>query len=357
MFNSNSYNFGSQQGHATLHRETTEDLSKMYTTLYDMEDPAQQQEYTMLQQQSQQIFQHSFTDVFMSPASPASDCFSSSSSTSSGSPSPFAAMIRSMDVGEADDLAECFNITIEDLLSGDSIVFDYPEGLNGSPEDFDLFEPQEQSTITSDMHSPYHHNHHNDQRLSTSGGPMRSGSMSPIMNSSPYTAAHKKINKEEEASMISLLQAHLNPKSAEHFSSIPNSPAMASTNSPSASTCPSPELTSISPSATTSTTIDSDGMTIIKNEDGSIMVYNPTTATMTFRCELCPNESFGRVHDLKRHQVSKHKEATWPCEFCHRPFARRDALLRHYTVKAQREDGVHPTAFETEKLLQARANA
>ncbi|KAF9382871.1 hypothetical protein CPB97_006889 [Podila verticillata] len=100
-----------------------------------------------------------------------------------------------------------------------------------------------------------------------------------------------------------------------------------------------------------------EGMTVVRNEDGSIMVYNPITDAMTFRCELCPLESFGRIHDLKRHQTSKHQEMTWPCDFCHRPFVRRDALLRHYTVKAARDDGIHPASHEVEKLLEARARA
>ncbi|KAG0087576.1 hypothetical protein BGZ92_007223 [Podila epicladia] len=100
-----------------------------------------------------------------------------------------------------------------------------------------------------------------------------------------------------------------------------------------------------------------EGMTVVRNEDGSIMVYNPATDAMTFRCELCPLESFGRIHDLKMHQTSKHQEMTWPCDFCHRPFVRRDALLRHYTVKAARDDGIHPASHEVEKLLEARARA
>ncbi|KAI8606148.1 hypothetical protein EDD21DRAFT_361813 [Dissophora ornata] len=98
-------------------------------------------------------------------------------------------------------------------------------------------------------------------------------------------------------------------------------------------------------------------MTVVRNEEGAIMAYNPMTDSMTFRCELCPGESFGRIHDLKRHQTSKHQEMTWPCDFCHRPFVRRDALLRHYTVKSARDDGLHPAAHEVEKLLAARARA
>jgi hypothetical protein len=76
-----------------------------------------------------------------------------------------------------------------------------------------------------------------------------------------------------------------------------------------------------------------------------------------YRCELCPGERFGRVHDLKRHQISKHNEMTWPCDFCHRPFVRRDALLRHYSVKANRRDGVHPTADDMNRLQEAKARA
>ncbi|KAF9087074.1 hypothetical protein BGX29_001054 [Mortierella sp. GBA35] len=76
-----------------------------------------------------------------------------------------------------------------------------------------------------------------------------------------------------------------------------------------------------------------------------------------YLCEFCPKERFGRVHDLKRHQISKHNERTWPCDFCHRPFVRRDALLRHYAVKTARNDGVHPTAEDVDRLSEARARA
>ncbi|GJJ69825.1 hypothetical protein EMPS_02174 [Entomortierella parvispora] len=76
-----------------------------------------------------------------------------------------------------------------------------------------------------------------------------------------------------------------------------------------------------------------------------------------YRCELCPRERFGRIHDLKRHQVSKHNDTNWPCDFCRRPFVRRDALLRHYSVKSQRKDGIHPTADEKNRLSEARARA
>ncbi|KAF8931640.1 hypothetical protein EDD21DRAFT_378415 [Dissophora ornata] len=76
-----------------------------------------------------------------------------------------------------------------------------------------------------------------------------------------------------------------------------------------------------------------------------------------YHCDHCPNERFGRVHDLKRHQISKHNEKTWPCDFCHRPFVRRDALLRHYAVKSARRDDIHPTAQDSQRLSEARARA
>ncbi|KAI1315622.1 hypothetical protein EDD11_000574 [Mortierella claussenii] len=84
---------------------------------------------------------------------------------------------------------------------------------------------------------------------------------------------------------------------------------------------------------------------------------NAPNDTGGYRCEHCPGERFGRVHDLKRHQISKHNEMTWPCDFCHRPFVRRDALLRHYSVKAARRDGVHPTEQEENRLQEAKARA
>ncbi|KAF9582841.1 hypothetical protein BGW38_010691 [Lunasporangiospora selenospora] len=86
-------------------------------------------------------------------------------------------------------------------------------------------------------------------------------------------------------------------------------------------------------------------ITVIPHEEGG------------FRCLHCPSERFGRVHDLKRHQISKHNEMTWPCDFCHRPFVRRDALLRHYAVKAARRDGIHPSLEEPHRLSEAKARA
>ncbi|KAF9350641.1 hypothetical protein BGX26_011226 [Mortierella sp. AD094] len=383
MYSSNAYTFGSQQGPASLHRETTEDMSKMYTTLYDMEDPTQQQEYSLLQQNLRQQEPQAYTDILMSPASPVSDYFSSSSSSSSGSAysSPVAALVRSMGPDEADELVESFNITIEDLLSGDSLSFDYSKELAvGSAANFDLFEPQEHYEQYQQQAAHSVHSHCSF----TSGGPIRSSSMSPNISCAPYAAAYNQ-HQMEHIHNIASSPLHFQQFHHHHHSEMPTSPVSTFAASPSPSPCPSPlvsstpcmspltsststfaspsmtaatsSTTTTTPSSPTSTVPNTEGMTVIKNDDGSIMVYNPSTESMTFRCELCPGDSFGRIHDLKRHQASKHKDTTWPCEFCHRPFVRRDALLRHYTVKSQRNDGVHPASYEKEKLMIARANA
>ncbi|KAI1316174.1 hypothetical protein EDD11_010346 [Mortierella claussenii] len=113
---------------------------------------------------------------------------------------------------------------------------------------------------------------------------------------------------------------------------------------------------SISDDSISTDTISSNAVSEVKAKTISTATVSPTEDGC-YRCELCPNERFGRVHDLKRHQISKHNEKTWPCDFCHRPFVRRDALLRHYAVKAARKDGIHPTAEEKHRMSEARARA
>ncbi|KFH64675.1 hypothetical protein MVEG_09407 [Podila verticillata NRRL 6337] len=109
------------------------------------------------------------------------------------------------------------------------------------------------------------------------------------------------------------------------------------------------------PSSTPALPVISSNSMVINNDDGSIMLIDSETGATKFQCKLCPNISFGRIHDYKRHQVSKHQAVTFLCEFCTKLFARRDALLRHYTVKSSIRDGIHPS--ETEKLAAARARA
>ncbi|KAI1307327.1 hypothetical protein EDD11_004513 [Mortierella claussenii] len=445
MLSSNAFNFDAQQQHQdsqeaspSFRRETTEDMSKMYTTLYDSEDPLLQQEYAMYQQQMQQqqsqfqlpqeSSQQAIFDALLntqqnyvhdaSAASPSSSCYSGSSPSFSdrGSvhSSPVTRQINHSD--EANELANIFHIDIDDLLAGDVASFNYAtESTDVS--NLDLFGPffpdQQQQPFDIDFEysveqHPYlqyqqqlqqhqqrqhqHYQHLHSQCSSSSpsplmsmqtfthGGQQRSGSLSPVTAGAPHAAVYSSAPSSSSSSACNLSRCSPAPQSPEHCSSssdseMPHSPQTSYTaatlmspiprHTATAQASPSTDAATSTAAATagpsTPTTVsnlpNTAGMTVIKSEDGSIMVYNPATESMTFRCELCPVESFGRIHDLKRHQASKHKEVTWPCEFCHRRFVRRDALLRHYTVKSNREDGVHPASYEAEKLLGARARA
>ncbi|KAF9152623.1 hypothetical protein BG015_004993 [Linnemannia schmuckeri] len=315
-----------------------DDVSKMYTTLYDSEDPQQQQDFLIQQQRqyqdSQQFIQallgqpaSSWDEV--SPPSPASSCFSSNSSNSSHS-SPVTGL-KTMDSEEADELADLFNITIDDLLLGTPLSFS---------ADMSLFDPQQQflqqqSMITEATQFAYMQTTEAQQQYFQTQQYQQQQHQQHYHNHSPSTPC--------------------SPCSPYH----PMSPSMSSGTSTPFSAPASPLTTALPtmPHPSASPHTPADGTTVIKNEDGSIMVFNPSTDTVTFRCELCPTESFGRIHDLKRHQTSKHQQTTWPCEFCQRPFVRRDALLRHYTVKATRDDGIHPPTSDTETLLAVRARA
>jgi hypothetical protein len=407
----------------SLKRETTEEMSKMFTTLYDNEDPQQLQQLQQqqqLQQDLSQLLQQQpdaklFADSLASPwiegfgAGPASpeSCFSASSSSYSESAqsSP-----KTMDADETDALIDMFRITIEDLLAGNPLSalqqqLQCPEGgVIDYTSDFALFAPPSTPTTTTTQQQQFItaaggaalqfentfgsstlEQQQYPQSMHRPLGPHRSGSLSPVMSCAPYPATqqhHHSHNHHHHHRHSSSVSSHsssrFSPHSPEqqHFEMMmPHSPlntyALPPTPSPSTTPCMSPMSPSVTSFETTTTTLpqvnnahvltslpsSTEDITVVKNGDGSIMVYNRQTESMTFRCELCPNESFGRIHDLKRHQASKHQDITWPCEFCHRPFVRRDALLRHYTVKASREDGVHPASHETELLMAARARA
>ncbi|KAF9437080.1 hypothetical protein BGZ76_002046 [Entomortierella beljakovae] len=315
--------FGGHQFPANLHRETTEDISKMYTTLYDSEDPMQQQEY--FHHQNQQ-YRHTvnFESAYSAPASPASDCYSASSS---GSPlespysSPLPSHIKSMNFEETDELATLFNITIDDLLSADPIAFQYPKDFTA--EDVDLFATELDQHERNHFQQAHHHHHRSHNEMAISGA---SPTLSFSSLQSPCLSPYHDYDTDMETS-------------------------------PSPTTQPQAAFPVSGTQIESSIFPNTNGMTVMRGEDGAIMVYNPRDESMTFRCEICPKESFGRIHDLKRHHQSKHQEKSWPCEYCHRKFARRDALLRHYTVKAERVDGVHPASHETDLLVAARARA
>lgn len=54
-----------------------------------------------------------------------------------------------------------------------------------------------------------------------------------------------------------------------------------------------------------------------------------------FRCDVegCA-KNFDRRHDLTRHEATVHRgERAYHCDYCEKPFSRKDALVRHLTVK------------------------
>ncbi|KAF9919368.1 hypothetical protein BX616_005411 [Lobosporangium transversale] len=432
MHVSNTFTFGAQGDQAApgLRRETTMEISKMYTTLYDQEDPQLQQEFTLYQQQqdTQVLYETRLNpsnpiwtelqqqQLYASPASPASSCFSgpsSQSSSESAYSSPAAVSIRLLDADETGELVDQFNITIDELLSESALPFDYSTiGLDAS--DFDLFTPSQQQQSQDSvqyyqqlrqhqkneqeqyysLHSQRHQNTSPSPPMSTQGGPQRSRTLSPEICCDPYPSTFSSSSVSSPslissfssfnspAATFSSRYSHhpASPQSPKHRHKVemprspcPSSPAATTPSTPymrrasqgsSAFAAPSSQHQQQQQAPVTTTAIPTDlqlpnteGMTVIRSEDGSIMVFNPVNESMTFRCELCPLESFGRIHDLKRHQASKHQEKTWPCEYCPRTFVRRDALLRHYTVKSHREDGIHPASHETEELMAARARS
>ncbi|KAF9298704.1 hypothetical protein BGZ88_005176 [Linnemannia elongata] len=224
------------------------------------------------------------------------------------------------------------------------------------------------------------HQYNNCNR--TTGGPQRSSSLSPVIPFAPYTSPiiscaspsrkeqqhnynHYYLHQPQQQQALYLQQEQAQDDD-DAMSTYSSSTSLSSAPSSRASSPEASTTTTTTSNGTETMATSSDGTTTITNQkDGSIMCFNRTTGTVSFRCDLCPTQqqSFGRIHDLKRHQATKHATAeggaskTWPCEFCEKPFARRDALLRHYSVKAAREDGVHPGKDQTDALAAVRARA
>ncbi|KAF9135915.1 hypothetical protein BGX30_011397 [Mortierella sp. GBA39] len=437
----------------TIHRENTDEISKILTTLYDGEsinfgnnsnssssiDSIQAHSFF----QHQQLHQHSYAPSFfhstptsmsnpapwnmftptpVSPASSTSSCFSSSGndtdteSDSVYSSPAFALLpyptnsaantsIDAMKV-ELDEDSGLFPM-IEDLLSNHGSAVDENAAVVGAASaggNGDLYQysaagftllPKYLWVQEEEDKKPHQHCHrhakdkealhisdnadsHPYNRCNrTTGGPQRLSSLSSVISFAPYTPP-----------TISRASLSLNQKQHNHnhnYSHQDDDDAISTySSSSSLSSAPSsrdssPETfttttNSLETSTTTTTTSNgtetkttsSDGTTRIVNQnDGSIMCFNRATRTLTFRCDLCPTQqqSFGRIHDLKRHQATKHATAeggatkVWLCEFCKNRFVRRDALLRHYTVKVGRDDGVHPGKEEVDALAAARARA
>ncbi|KAG9063890.1 hypothetical protein KI688_004004 [Linnemannia hyalina] len=439
----------------TIHRESTDEVSKILTTLYDGEsinsgnsnssssiDSIQAhfffQHQQLIQHSDAPLFFHStptsmlnpapwnmFTPTPVSPASPTSSCFSSSGNDTDtewdsiySSPA-FALLpyptnsaantsIDAMKV-ELDEDSNLF-LTIEDLLSNHVSAVDENAAVVGAASaggNGDLYQysaagftllPEYLRVQEEDKKSHQHRRRHAKGKKAlhisdnagshpynncnrTTGGPQRLSSRSPVISFAPYTSPtiscaslslnqkqhnhnhnhnHNHLRQDDDDDAISTYSSSSSLSSAP--SSRDSSPETFTTTTSSPETSTTTTTTS---NGTETKTTSSDGTTRIINKDGSIMCFNRATLTTTFRCNLCPTQqqSFGRIHDLKRHQATKHATAeggapkVWPCEFCKNHFVRRDALLRHYTIKTVKDDGVHPGEEEEDVLAAARARA
>ncbi|KAG0287360.1 hypothetical protein BGZ96_008688 [Linnemannia gamsii] len=328
-----TYTLGNRaQDTVTLRREPTDEISKMFTTIFDGDSFFHT---TPTSSMSNLVF------TPMSPASPTSSCFSSSGNDTEtefdsvySSPAitltPFpstSAANTSIDPAMTVDHMDEDSVEYPDLFSG-------MENFSNNTTSEDIAAVVAAATGVyqySAAEQEYHSKQNQDQDDNDDDDAMSTYSSSSSLSSAPSSRAC----------------------SPETFPSTTSGTATTTTN-------------------TTIATASEDGATttITNPKDGSIMCFNRTTGQMSFRCDLCPPptsdqhpQSFGRIHDLKRHQATKHATPeggcakTWPCEFCEKPFARRDALLRHYSVKAQKEDGVHPTTEEVNVLAAVRARA
>ncbi|KAF8947667.1 hypothetical protein BGZ47_008300 [Haplosporangium gracile] len=478
-----TYTLGNQTQNTTttLQRENTDEISKMFTTLYDGDIINSSsnsnssnsnsssvdfiQDHFLLQHQQLHQLPSSdaqpflcntassmsirapwnlFTPTSVSPASPTSSCFSSSGndtetesesvysspaialipypSTSAANTSIDAAMmVDHMDEDSVEfsdlfaqigDLFPNNHSTVEDITTvvaapatvagvNDGSIYVY------STTELVLFTEHLREQLQQEEEKWLHHHHHHAKPKEALH--ISETAESHHSNNSIYTAAARTMGRHQRSSSLSSVvsfasytspviscatlsrnQYHLNQQqqqeqqyyvnqeqdqdddamstcsSSSSLSSAPSSRASSPETSSSSTTTTSTTTTATTNDIENMMTSEADGTTTITNQkDGSIMCFNRTTGTMSFRCDLCPTQtqSFGRIHDLKRHQATKHATVeggtvkTWLCEFCEKPFARRDALLRHYSVKAARVDGVHPGKEEVDVLAAVRARA
>ncbi|KAI9234737.1 MAG: hypothetical protein BYD32DRAFT_422785 [Podila humilis] len=309
-----------------------DDFSTMYTTIFEQEDAASV---------------HNHVNAFINslvtpPGSPFDESLPGSpesiySCLSSDESSPYMPVAHTIDNNNtydpnSDSLASLFNFVMNDEL--------FPRhAVCGSDEFSSIFG----SVGESDALAQFNYNNYNTndcgQQLARHIHRHHHASISQLMTSTaePYPVCTSPdlltVDKSLKAPKIRVSRRSPSVTSDRCYSQSPE------------------------PCSTPSSPVISSNCTVINNGDGSIMLIDSETGAATFKCKLCPDTSFGRIHDYQRHQASKHQAITFPCEFCTKLFARRDALLRHYNVKSSRHDGTHPSEDETEKLTAARARA
>ncbi|KAG0096504.1 hypothetical protein BGZ93_004402 [Podila epicladia] len=299
----------------------TDDFSKMYATIVEQEDAAAMHNHI-------NAFINSFTTP---PGSPFDESLPGSpesvySCISSDESSPYLPATHTIGNNnnfnsDSENLANLFNFVMNDEL--------FPHISDcGSDEESDAFVQFNNDYNINDCGQQLAHHIHRHY-----------ASISQLMTSStePYPVCtspeHLTVDKSLKAPKIRVSRRSPSVTSDRCYSQSPE------------------------PCSTPSSPVMSSSATVINNDDGSIMMIDSATGAATFKCKLCPSISFGRIHDYQRHQASKHQAVSFPCEFCTKLFARRDALLRHYNVKSSRHDGTHPSEDEAEKLAAARARA
>ncbi|KAG0049153.1 hypothetical protein BGZ83_006011 [Gryganskiella cystojenkinii] len=416
----------------SLKRETTEDMSKLYTTLFE-DDTQQQQQYFQQRDLSSPEVTSPWETMPDSPGSPYFSTCSTPSSpdtsfTVSGIGSPLSTEMMMMDFcyqnmsfeGTANEQQQQQPVNLFDIANIDDLLAAAENANSDMFASLSSFQPQHlpQSWMMPQAFSLFLNNNDNsDNNAQTadlldqsqqqqltgqvnqnrSVGPCRATSLSPKMHPAPYHVNPRRelspmiVKQESEESSFSSSSSSSSssaPSSPHHHTCCCSSkahkaaspktkPSKAATKTtatlnkmpkvkkevkPSAkSSIKATESSATSTSTSTSTTTttpEPENATVLNDEmNESAMVFDPETETVTFICHLCPKETFGRIHDLKRHQASKHQAISWACEYCARPFVRRDALLRHYSVKAVRDDGIHPSVEQPELLMDARARA
>ncbi|KAG0337954.1 hypothetical protein BG004_007425 [Podila humilis] len=352
---------------ATFPSAVSDDLGKLYTTIFEQEDASSMHNH----------INAFFTSFTTPPGSPSFESLPGSpdsaySCVSSDESSPYlAAITPNTEVNnnfDSESLSTLFNFVMNDELfprQPDLAFADNTSVLYSDDEQFDaytLFNSNNDFNVNLVQFNNDNNNNNNNnnsicdptdlaQQIARHVQRHQPATISQLMtsNSEPYPVSTSSENPTPTTST--------NGKSLKARKVRVSRRSKYACNSDHDGHSQSPEPCASAPSSPATAAAHPDSTKVIDQEDGSLMLMDTVTGSTTFVCKLCPNTSFGRIHDYQRHKISIHNAVTYPCEFCEKPFARRDALLRHYNVKSTRSDGTHPRDDEPELLAAARARA